>query len=155
MLSHVSIIISHLFYAFCWTNLLARCLVPVSCFCCFCISENLLLEIFSELDENLQGIFNRRKTPEDQRAALGATHRAGTASCRDPLGPHVGPAPAPGGSPRPPPTPINPQKTSRRAIISNPSSGEILKQFPAPCQDGDRPPEPSPSIPLLPAMRRE
>ena len=41
-------------------------------------------EIFSELDENLRGIFTRRETPEDQRAALGGTHRAGTASYRDP-----------------------------------------------------------------------
>ena len=39
MLSHVSIIISHHFYAFCWTNLLTRCPVPFLCFCCFCISE--------------------------------------------------------------------------------------------------------------------
>ena len=40
MLSHVPIIISHHFYAFCWTNLLTRCPVPVPYFCCFCISEN-------------------------------------------------------------------------------------------------------------------
>ena len=39
MLSHVSIIILHHFYAFFRTNLLTRCPVPVSCFCCFCISE--------------------------------------------------------------------------------------------------------------------
>ena len=39
ILSHVSIIISHHFYAFCWTNLLTRCPVPVPCFCYFCISE--------------------------------------------------------------------------------------------------------------------
>ena len=32
MLSHISIIILHHFYAFCWTNLLTRCLVPVSYF---------------------------------------------------------------------------------------------------------------------------
>ena len=35
MLSHVSIIILHHFYAFCRTNLLTRCPVSVSCFCCF------------------------------------------------------------------------------------------------------------------------
>ena len=51
--------------------------------------------------------FIRRKTPEDQRAALGATHRAGTAPAVAPLRSRVGPAPAPGGSPRPPPMPIN------------------------------------------------
>ena len=68
-----------------------------------------------------------------------------------PLGPRVGPAPTPGGSPWPPPTPINsllpqkrrgshyfPEKSSRRAVISNPSLGVILKQFPAPCRRGDR-----------------
>ena len=84
MLSHVSTIILHHFYAFCRTNLLTRCLVPVSCFCCFCISENLLLEIFSELDENLRRIFIRRKAPGDQRATWGATHRPGAASGRGP-----------------------------------------------------------------------
>ena len=51
------------------------------------------MEIFSELDENLLGIFTRRKTPEDQREALGATHRAGTASCRGPPWPVGGTRP--------------------------------------------------------------
>ena len=84
MLSHVFIIILHYFYVFCRTNLLTRYLVPVSCFCCFCISENLLLEIFSELDENFRGIFIQWKAPGHQRGAWGATHRPGAAPCRDP-----------------------------------------------------------------------
>ena len=53
MLSHVSIIILHHFYAFCRTNLLTRCPVPVL-FLLFLYFRNLLLEIFSELDENLR-----------------------------------------------------------------------------------------------------
>ena len=39
MLSHVSIIISHHFYAFCWTNLLTRCPVLVPCFCYSFVSK--------------------------------------------------------------------------------------------------------------------
>ena len=85
MLSHVSTIILHHFYAFFRTNLLTRCPVPVSWFRCFCISENLLLQIFSELDENLRRFFMRNKTPEDHRAALGATHRAGRPPAVAPL----------------------------------------------------------------------
>ena len=52
-----------------------------SLFLQFLYFRNLLLEIFLELDENLRRFFMRNKTPEDQRAALGATHRAGTAPC--------------------------------------------------------------------------
>ena len=48
MLSHVSIIILHHFYAFCRTNLLTRCQVPVPYFCCFSISEKSQHEISSD-----------------------------------------------------------------------------------------------------------
>ena len=40
MSSHVSITILHHFYAFCWTNLLTRCLVPVPCFCFVFVAES-------------------------------------------------------------------------------------------------------------------
>ena len=42
-------------------------------FLLFSISENPLLEIFSELDQNLRGIFIRQDGARDQRAALGAS----------------------------------------------------------------------------------
>ena len=45
-------------------------------FLLFSYFRNLLLEIFSELDENLRRFFMQNKTPEDQRAASEATHRA-------------------------------------------------------------------------------
>ena len=66
MLSHVSTIILHHFYVFCRTKLLTRCLVPVSY---FYILENLFLEIFSELDENLRELFLRQDEDGFQRAA--------------------------------------------------------------------------------------
>ena len=103
MLSHVFNIILHHFYAFCRTNLLTRCLVPVSCFCCFCISENLLLKIFSELDENLRRIFIRRKAPGDQRAtwggALAGQGRPSVMALGQPAG---GTCPCPVGTPSAP-----------------------------------------------------
>ena len=98
MLSHVSIIILHHFYAFCRTNLLRRCLVSVSCFCCFCISENLLLEIFSELDENLRGIFTRRKAPGHQRGAWGGHPQARGGAAAAPPRPAGGARPCPLGT---------------------------------------------------------
>ena len=48
-------------------------------FLLFLYFKNLLLEIFSELNENLRRFFMRRKTPEDQREAW-----AGTAPCHGP-----------------------------------------------------------------------
>ena len=48
-----------------------------SLFLLFSISEKLLLEIFSELDDNLRGFFMRRKEAEDQRVAWAATQGPG------------------------------------------------------------------------------
>ena len=55
MLSHVSTIILHIFYAFCRTNLLTRCPVLVPCFCYLFVSEiyfwkysRIALEIYGE-----------------------------------------------------------------------------------------------------------
>ena len=102
MLSHVSTIILHKFYAFCWTKLLMRCLVPVSCFFCFCISESSPQEILSDCAESLWRIFIRWKAPGDQRATWGATHRPGTAPCHG-LGPtHGWDPPCPLGTPSAP-----------------------------------------------------
>ena len=76
-------------------------------FLVFLYFRNLLLEIFSELDENLRGLFLRQDEDGVRRAASEATHRA-KAGCYRGLGgdPRVGPAPTRGPPPRPPPTPI-------------------------------------------------
>ena len=121
MLSHVSIIISLYFYAFCWTNLLTTCPVPVSCFCYFCISENLLLEIFSELDENLRELFLRQDEDGVQRAASEAPHRPGEAPCRGPRATAGGTRPCPVGTPSAPSDAYKitlTLKTSRRPLFS-------------------------------------
>ena len=47
-------LLSYHFYAFCRTNLLTRCQVPVPCFCCFCISEKSQQEISSDCPQNLR-----------------------------------------------------------------------------------------------------
>ena len=139
---------SHHFYAFCWTNLLTRCPVPVPCFCCFCISGNHVCK-YSRNWTKIYGDFlceiRHMKTKGEPKGPPTGRRRPLPRPIGDPW---VGPAPARGASPRPPPTPIKslilsgrplfPQKKSRRTVISNPSSGVILKQFPAPCRRGDR-----------------
>ena len=49
----------------------------------FCF-KNLLLEIFSELEETLRGLFLCQDEDRDRRGALEATHRAGATLARDP-----------------------------------------------------------------------
>ena len=145
MLSHVSTIILHHFYAFCRTNLLTRCLVPVFCFFCFCISENLLLEIFSELDENLREIFTRRKAPGHQRGAWGPPTGQGRPPAAAQGHQRVGPpSSAPSDAYKIPlnlktsERPLFSKEVTRRAVISNPSSGVILKEIPTLCRRGYR-----------------
>ena len=72
-----------IFRHFYWTNLLTRCLVPVPSFWLFSISENQLLEIFSQLDETLRRIFIRQKEDLDERGAGGATQGLGATPGRD------------------------------------------------------------------------
>ena len=76
----------------------------------FCF-RNLLLEIFSELDQNLRGLFLRQDEDGVRRAASEATQGRGAPVPRPKVDPQVGPAPAHGAPPRPPPTPIKPQLT--------------------------------------------
>ena len=90
MSSHLSTIILYLFYAFCRTNLLTRCLVSVSCFCSFCISESPPQEISSDCAENLLRIFIRRKAPGDQRATWGPPTGQGLPAAAAPTGPTGG-----------------------------------------------------------------
>ena len=67
----------------------------------FCF-RNLFLEIFSELDQNLWGLFLRQHEDGVRTTASEATHRAEA----PPAAALGGPAPARGAPPRPPPTPI-------------------------------------------------
>ena len=55
-----------------------------SLFLLFLYFRKSILEIFSELDENLREIFMRNKTPPHQKATWGATQGPGTAPCRGP-----------------------------------------------------------------------
>ena len=54
-----------------------------SLFLLFSISENLLLEIFSELEETLRRIFIRQKEDLDQRGPGGGTQGPGTTPSHD------------------------------------------------------------------------
>ena len=67
----------------------------------------------------------RRKTPEDQRAALGATHEAGTASCRAPLGPRGGTRPCSWWVPSAPSDAYKIPKTEGAAIIFQRSHPDV------------------------------
>ena len=83
-MSHVSTILLYNFEAFYWTNLLIRCPEPIPCFLLFCISENLLQENSSELDENLQELFLCQDEDGVRRETQGATHSSGATSIRGP-----------------------------------------------------------------------
>ena len=98
MLSNVFNIILHNFNVFYRTNLLTRCPVLVSCFCCFCISENLPQEIFSECAGNLRGVFIRQKTPKDQRATWGPSTGQGRPAAAAWAHPTGGTRPCPWGA---------------------------------------------------------
>ena len=83
----------------------------------------------------------RRKTAEDRRGTWGATQGPQAGACRGPLEPTGGARPCPLGIASAPSDAYKilltlklrgshyfPEKSSRRAIISNPSSGVILKR---------------------------
>ena len=66
---HVCTLLLYHFKAFYLTNLLTRCPVPLPCFCDAFVAEKLLLQIFSELHENLRGVFIRQDEARNQRAS--------------------------------------------------------------------------------------
>ena len=133
MLSHVSIIISHHFYAFWWTNLLTRCPVLVFCFCPFRISESAPQEISSELPGNL-----RRFLCEELHLKTKGEPQGPPTGCRRPpaatlLGPAGGARPCSWGTPSAPSDaykiPKN-LKTSRRPLFSRNSTPTRRHQKP-------------------------
>ena len=71
MLSHVSTIILHHFYTFCRTNLLTRYPLPVSCFCCFCISEKIYHRKYSRIALENYGEFLFDKMESESKGRPG------------------------------------------------------------------------------------
>ena len=63
----------------------------------FCF-RNLLLQIFSELDQNLRGLFLRQDEDGDRRAASEAAHRADAPPAAAQGGPTGGARPCPWGT---------------------------------------------------------
>ena len=116
----------------------------------FCF-RNLLLEIFSELDQNLRGLFLRQDEDGVQRAASEATHMAEAPPAAALGGPAGGTRLCPWGTSSAPSDaykitidlktsrrPFFPETRPRRAVTKNPSSRSNLKLIPTLCQRGDR-----------------
>jgi hypothetical protein len=166
---------SWLFYAFSGTNLLTRCHSVSSCFLLFFYSRYLPKEIFSELDETKPEVpifLSSTRSPKGRRrrAPRLPHHRVAP----PPLWPRHHMVWVPG---RPLTSPFRLYIASDMKTLEESASihqkfrsaAAIKDQFrgtevpvPAPCQDGELPPEPSPSNPppsssplLTPMMRRE
>ena len=80
MVSHVFHMFSLIFRMFSWTNLLTRCPVPVSIFCCFCILEKFLKKYSRNGLKSTEISFypEQRQRPKDtRRGALGSRGGAG------------------------------------------------------------------------------
>ena len=77
-----------------------------SLFLLFSISEKLLLEIFSELDDNLRRFLMRQKEAGDQREAWGEPRGQGQPLTAAPQGPTGGTRPDALGTASSPSTPI-------------------------------------------------
>ena len=116
----------------------------------FCF-RNLLLEIFSELDQILRGIFTRCKAQGHQRGAWGAHRGQGRPPAAAKGPPAGGTRPCPVGTPSAPSDAYKlphdlktscghyfPETRPRRAVSENPSSGSNLKLIPALRRTGDR-----------------
>ena len=148
--------------------------VPVPIFCCFWFQKSYIGNILRIGRNKLRSsYFHETKTESEGESKT--SHRAATP------GPGAAwPWPAPGGGVGPlasadfalPPTYSpsreNPKYPSiiPRKVLSRPSSPTLVRgtevSVPAPCRDGELPPEPSPSTPppsssplLTPMMRRE
>jgi len=163
------------FYGFSVTNILTRCHSASSLFSAVFDSRKVTKEIFSELDETWRKSLFYPKVPEARRRGPGGAQGAHTLARRGwPLGRawarcgHPGPPPAPPFRLYIPPeaktlkiSPNPPEKFRRRRHIEAKFRGTEVS-VPAPCRDGEVPPEGSPSTPppsssplLTPMMRSE
>ena len=120
-------------------------------FLLFLYFRNFTFGIFSELDENLRELFLRQDEDGVQRAAWGATHRARATPSRDQRWAHGWDPPCSWQVPSAPSDAykitINlktsrrtlfSDKSSRRAVISNPSSGGDSETVYGTLRRGDR-----------------
>ena len=121
-------------------------------FLLFLYFRNLLLEIFSELDQKLRGLFLRQDKDGVRRAASEVTHRAQAATIRGLRGPIGGTRPCPWATSSAPSDAYkirNNQKISGQPLFfhrRHPNAmssqtlirGVIPKQFPAPYRRGDQ-----------------
>jgi hypothetical protein len=160
------------FYAFSGTNLLIRCHSASSCFLLFLCFRKVTWEIFSELDETKAKVpiyLTRRRSPKEQPGG------SRTIGWRGPPPGHAtmwcGPLVHPLTSPFRLYILFEAKTLRESAFLLEKfcSAAAIEDQFwgtevsvPAPCRDGELPPEPSPSIPspspsplMSSMMRRE
>jgi hypothetical protein len=163
------------FYAFSGTDLLTRCHGASSCFLLFFYSRFLPKEIFSELDETKPKVpifLSRTGSPKGRRRRAGRRPNHRVARAHLWLCHHMVWAPrVPSDIALPPinclwrenpkSIGIHPRKFRSAAAIKDQFRGTEVS-IPAPCRDGELPPEPSPSTPppsslplLTPMMRRE
>src|SRR4051812_42027525 len=165
---HVLLELSYTFDHIC-TNLLTQCTqLPVPVFCCFCISGFPAIKSAPKIPEKLYKKSASRKLPESPR-------KEGRATTGTPEGslarPHPRPRRAPSwmpcGSPGAPfgpiftpaeetliPEPFSPEAIPISAAIAIKFQGDRIP-VPAPCRDGEVPPDSSPSTLLPPSMKRE
>ena len=152
------------FYAFSGTNLLTRCHSASSCFLLFLYSRKVAQEIFSELDETKAKppIFPDPKTEskaETEERAEVATPPLGAGPSLAAPRHGVGPSGAHRRRPSAYKLPPDAKTLNKSASVHEKfrSSAAIEDKFwgtevsvPAPCRDGELPPEPSPSTPPPP-----
>src|SRR3954468_20151974 len=152
-----------------WTNLLTQCTpVPVSVFCCFCISGFPITKTARKIPEKLYKKSAFRKLPRTRSRAGGGPPGLQAPWWR---GPPPGRA---GGGARGPPASANAPlgiylKPVAETLTSDPFSPDAIPisaaiaiklrgtRIPvlAPCRDGEVPPDSSPSMLLPPFMMRE
>ena len=175
-LSYVLSMLRCTFYAFSGTNILTRCHSAISCFLLFLYFRKVVQEIFSEWDETKAkvAIFSDPKTEskaETEEGAEVATPPLGAAwpwpAPRHGVGPSGAHRPRPSAYKLPPDAKTLEKSASihekfRRGRHRRNKFRGTEVSVPAPCRDGELPPEPSPSTrpsspsPLLiPMMRRE
>src|ERR1041385_8159898 len=168
LLCHVLLELSYTFEHI-WTNLLTQCTqLPVPVFCCFCILGFSAIKSAPNIPEKLYKKSASRKPPEspwkEGRATTGTPEgslarphpRARRAPSWLPCGPPGAPL-WPYFYPRrgnPDTGPFSPESIPISAAIAIKFRGDRIP-VPAPCRDGEVPPDSSPSMLLPPSKMRE
>src|SRR3954471_18324516 len=159
----------HTFFYHIWTNLLTQCTpVPVSVFCCFCISGFPITKTARKIPENYIKNQRSRSFPTPEVGPEGGHQGSRRPGGAAPL------LAAPVGAPGPPRNPLMPPfgiylRPVAETLIPDPFSPDAIPisatiaiklrgtriPVPAPCRDGEVPPDSSPSTLLPPFMMRE